>query len=94
MHVNSNHNTQILIWKPLWEKTKKLVFINVCGHQPIVKNLVGTNLLETPIYSVEHNLAIYCVDTNLLETPISSTKHQLNKMLCRHQPTRDTNLLT
>jgi hypothetical protein len=31
------------------------------------------------------------VGTNLLETPISSTYHQLNKILCRHQPTRDTN---
>jgi hypothetical protein len=56
MHINSNHGTLSLTWKPLWEKTIKLIFINFFRHQVIVTNLVGTNLLETPISLVEHQL--------------------------------------
>jgi hypothetical protein len=75
------------MWKLFQEKTKILLFIILCRHQPtgytisrVVQTLVGTNLL----------LWIF-IDTNLLETPIASGKHQISK---RHQSLclSDTNL--
>jgi hypothetical protein len=72
MHVNSNHSTHSLTWKPLQEKTTNIIFINVYRNQTTVINIVGTNLLETPISSIEHQLnKIWCRhqpigDTNLL----------------------------
>jgi hypothetical protein len=37
-HINSNHNVHSLTWKPLQEKTIKLIFINLCGTNLLLKN--------------------------------------------------------
>jgi hypothetical protein len=47
--MNSNHNAKSLTWKPNQEKTIKLIFINVCRHQPTIKKILGTNCYEENI---------------------------------------------
>jgi len=58
---------------------------NPCGGKP-QKNIFINVYSNQPMVTK-------LVGTNLLETPISLAKLQLNKILCRHQPTGDTNSL-
>jgi hypothetical protein len=68
----------------------KLIFINFCRHQAIVTNIVGTNILETPISLIEHQInKMYAPTYRGHQSPQLST----NSTRCRHQPTKDTNLL-
>jgi hypothetical protein len=47
------------------ENHKKIVFINVYRRQPTIINIVGTNLLDTPISLVEHQLNKIYIGRNL-----------------------------